>query len=376
MKKTNQTASREVIPARVSKQIRAMDPKLAGLKMPRASFNCGSAGLAFFLAEESRLNGASIKPAREIVRYFDQAARSRKTSFDFELEAGSGPSPFAVDDLAAGVYTGLAGMGYVELLVAEQSGETALREKGLARIDAAFRTHAVREFPQTELYMGTAGYIAMVHDLASRGIAHRVLDDVKEKAADRLAAHYRTNPKRDLLGAAHGTTGELLSLLLVPEVIGPKVLRKRLDAFLKQATVEGEYIAWPVRANGEVPSTMWATLCNGIVGQALIYLRAAKVLGDAHYHEAAVRASTTVHALPSGNASICCGSAGAAITLDYAGRVLGDSKWVRRAKTRLELAVRTGSEPNRFLSGEVGIAWLQTLRAKREPLHAPFLRGL
>jgi lantibiotic modifying enzyme len=375
MKQTNEAAVREVVPARISKQIRAMDPKLSTLKVPRASFNCGSAGLAFFLAEESRLNGAPIKPAREIVRYFDAGVRNRTKSFDFEQEAGS-PAPFALDDLAAGVYTGLAGLGYVELLVAKQCGEVSLRAKGLARIEAAFRAHELRTQPQPELYMGTAGFIAMVSDLASRGITDEVLDDVRNKAARRLALLYRKNPKSQLLGAAHGTTGELLSLLLVPEVLGSKTLRKRLDEFLKQATVEGTYIAWPIRAESEVPSTMWATLCNGVVGQALVYLRAAKVLGDAHYHKAAMQAATTVHALPSKNASICCGSAGASIALDYAGRVLGDSKWVRRAKTRLEFAARTGAERDRFLSGEVGIAWLQTLRAKREPLHAPFLRGL
>jgi eukaryotic-like serine/threonine-protein kinase len=371
----------ELSPAEVSKRLQSLALKDTDLEAPRASFNCGTPGIAFFLAEQVRLEGpkskaGALRAAITIARRFGHAVKNERIAFNFKLEHGA-PEVFPTESLASGVLTGHAGMGYVELLVSHQSRDASLKVKGLNRIADAYQRHERIGKPPAELYMGTAGYLAMVTDLASRGISEDVLAHITEQAAKRLLERYRMNPKTEFLGCAHGTTGELLGLLLVAERIPAKTLRKRLDDFLKLATVEGDFIAWPMRTGDPVPSSMWSTYCNGVVGQALLYLKAAQVFGDARYLDVGRRAAVTCQALPSGNASLCCGAAGAAVALAYAGVILKEPIWSRRAKARLDLAVQTQtSEPTKFLSGNPGIAWLQMLRAKREPMHMPFLRAL
>ena len=78
-------------------------------------------------------------------------------------------------------------------------------------------------------------------------------------------------------------TGELIALLLVPHALPERSLKARLDELLKLATVDGDYIAWPTHRGGPVPPPMWASFCNGVVGQTILYTRAFAVFGEEHF---------------------------------------------------------------------------------------------
>lgn len=360
-------------PPRTSKEIRS-------IAQPRVSFNLGLTGICFYTAELVRLSPegkARATLADTARRLLGAAAKESKRpgAFTFDPKLGT---ELGREELTAGVFTGLAGLGYVETLLGAASSDATLSSAGIARIERAYRAHCALGEPPGELFMGTAGYIALCTDLGARGIKSASLSRLEEDAAVRLSASYRRKSAPANLGGAHGTTGELIALLLVPDALPERSFKARLDELLKLATVDGDYIAWPSHRGGDVPSPTWASFCNGVVGQTILYARAFSVFGEERYRLAATRGAQTCFALGDANATLCCGAAGAVTALSYAGRVLEDTRYKQRSIRRLAaLGKRRSAErAHVFLQGDLGTSWLELLQSHREPLHFPFLRGL
>ncbi|APR88357.1 hypothetical protein A7982_13706 [Minicystis rosea] len=317
---------------------------------------------------------ALVEAARHLLELASRESRL-PGAFTFDPELGD---ELGRDELTAGVFTGLAGLGYVETLLGAALDDARLRDAGIARIERAYRKHCALAAPSGELFMGTAGYLALATDLGARGITGTSLTRVMAEAADRLGARHRRKTEPMNLGAAHGITGELLALLLIPDALPRPALEARLDELLSLATVEGDYIAWPILRGGEVPSPVWASFCNGVAGQTMLYARAFSVLGEDRYRTAALLGARTCFALAHGNATLCCGGGGAVTALALVGRALADSSFKRRSARRLAALEIQGSETcsRLLLQGDLGISWLGLLRAHREPIHFPLLRGL
>lgn len=354
--------------------------EIRSIAQPRVSFNLGLTGICFYTAELVRLSPegkARATLADTAKRLLAAAARESKRpgAFTFDPELGA---ELGREELTAGVFTGLAGLGYVETLLGATLADATLSSAGVARIERAYRAHCALAEPPGELFMGTAGYIALCTDLGARGIESASLSQIEGDAAVRLSASHRRRSAPASLGGAHGVTGELIALLLAPRALPARSLKARLDELLKLATVDGDYIAWPTHRGGHVPPPMWASFCNGVVGQTILYARAFSVFGEERYRLAATRGARTCFDLGGANATLCCGAAGAVTALFYAARALEDPRYKRRSQRRLAALVerRSGERSHVFLQGDLGTSWLELLRAHREPLHFPFLRGL
>ena len=360
-------------PPRSSTEIRS-------IAQPRVSFNLGLTGICFHAAELVRLSPEG--PARaafadEAKRLLGVAAREskRQGAFTFDPKLGG---ELGREELTAGVFTGLAGLGYVETLLGAAVADARLRAAGIARIERTYRAHCALGQPPGELFMGTAGYVALCTDLGARGIASASISRIEADAAARLSERHRRRSEPSNLGGAHGMTGELIALLLAPHALPERSLKARLDELLKLATVDGDYIAWPAHRGGDVPSPTWASFCNGVVGQTILYARAFAVFGEERYRLAATRGAQTCFDLGGASATLCCGAAGAVTALAYAGRVLENKLYKQRSVRRLRaLGERRSEERSHiFLQGDLGTSWLELLAEHREPLHFPLLRGL
>jgi hypothetical protein len=80
------------------------------------------------------------------------------------------------------------------LRYSQATGDRGLYAKGIDRIERAFAEHETLTSPPSELYMGTAGYIAMATDMACRGIVDARMEQVKVCAGERLSARYARRP--------------------------------------------------------------------------------------------------------------------------------------------------------------------------------------
>lgn len=347
--------------------------------MPSASFNLGMVGSVFLEVERLRLGSGcpGAHDAQSTRQHLEHAAREsmRKRAYNFpRAEAGDLREP----DLRNGVFTGEAGLGYVELIYAHHTGESSFSSRGLTRVLGAFARHENRPKAPSELYMGTAGYVALTTDLRTRGVDCAELRTVRRRAAGRLLTRHTNSLKGRNLSGGHGATGELLALSLVPEDISPQVLRSRLDDLSDVAHIDEDYVAWPVERGGRVPPPRWGSFCGGVAAQAMLFARAYVIYSERRYASMARRCAQTCLALKgSGGDSLCCGGVGSALAVERVARVLSDSglhsdacAWLERLRSPQWCS--TGS----LMQGSAGRSWLSLMLDYKEPLAFPVLSGL
>lgn len=348
-----------------------------GRELPAASFMHGRAGLAFLYAEHGRLFGdaRSVATARRLAL---DAAQVARTSAEQAFGARNAVGPFTVEDLAPGVFTGVAGIGYATAVAGAVSGDPAMLDAGERLVIDGFERHLRRTPRLSELLAGTAGFVALADDLERRGIERAAIRQMGEEAARLLTEDVSRNvAPKGALGTAHGRTGELLVLLRRART-APDALRGPLDDLRRFASRAGRFLLWPVVPGGAVPHPFWGSFCNGVVGQALLFTEAARRFGDARYRDVASGATASLLGIepPPGTArySVCCGEAGQAIALDRHGSLAASRAEKRAGRARLVLASRAPKidTPSLF-QGRAGIAWLAMLACSRQPLSFPLL---
>jgi Lanthionine synthetase C-like protein len=335
------------------------------------SFCRGGVGRAFYATETLRLTPAAINS--RVVSKIEQmltemAARRAEQALKKTTKR----------EVPLGVYLGAGGAGYVEILLGDVAGRDEIRVRGIARMKETFEALMARDQVETELFAGTAGYVAAITDLESRGLFERGLCAIKMRAVETLVRKYDTRMPiiHQHLGAAHGATGELIALLLEPAALGEARLHALLMEHLSLATIDGEFIAWPSQSGGEVPSSLWPSFCNGIAGQAILYAAAAAHFGDASFVRAAVLSGNTCFRLQTANASLCCGLAGMAAALGHCEATLKRPNDRRRVQTRVTQLQQNLDGPLEFLQGRLGLEWTALVRAQEKKVHYPLLRAL
>jgi hypothetical protein len=225
----------------------------------------------------------------------------------------------------------------------------------------------------TELFGGAAGLACAAADLADRApmleaeslrtLESRraaLLGRVHERLAEPIASR---DGGRAALGLAHGVAGELWALVRGGRARSPHV-DARLGELAGLGKAEGDAALTPAHVGGRMISDLSSTLCNGVPGQALLWLDVAS--------EQARPICVATFVLRSGLGSICCGLAGHAIVLERYGGLAGDPQFQRRARDRLRQAVALCSaaealDPGLSLwHGAPGIALVAAMRRAGE----------
>jgi hypothetical protein len=338
-----------------------------------ASFLHGRTGLAFFYAEHFFTTGerSSLERARgHLLAARASAEAGAAEAFGF----GDGPQPFPLPQVEAGVFTGWGGIGYTMVLVGAAAADAELRDAGAKIFGDAFARHTSLRLRYSELFLGTAGYVAASDDLRRRGAGSAATEGVGDEAARLLVDDVATPvAKGALLGAAHGRTGELLALVRRSDRV-PERVRARIDELRSMGRRAGGFVLWPDSSGGKVPGWLWSSFCNGAVGQTLLFAEASRAYDDPRYREAAAGAAESVRSLEAPpQATLCCGEAGQAVALHRYGMLLGSDDDVRASGARVRVAASRlmSLDPIDLFQGQAGVALLALRAAARQPLFMP-----
>lgn len=153
------------------------------------------------------------------------------------------------------------------------------------------------------------------------------------------------------LGFAHGVAGLLFRALRLDDaqVIDATSLRRHLDWLAAQRVELDGGARWPARLGQEVADT-WvaASLCNGSLGHAVLFLEAAVRMRDERYVDIAHQALTATADEERFGLGFCCGHAGRAMVVSRFLRLglrLGDAEGscLERLWARLPAAVHEGA---------------------------------
>ena len=109
--------------------------EIRSIAQPRVSFNLGLTGICFYTAELVRLSPAGkarATLAEAAKRLLGVAAKESKRPGAFTFDPELGPE-LSREELTAGVFTGLAGLGYVETLLGAALADATLSAAGVAR---------------------------------------------------------------------------------------------------------------------------------------------------------------------------------------------------------------------------------------------------
>ncbi len=273
----------------------------------------------------------------------------------------------------AGLYTGVAGIGFVLEEVFKATGRPGYREGALRCVRLI--SHASEQkgwCPVTDIISGRAGaglfmlYAARNMDLEEAGsaaarIGRSLLEDgIPENGGmkwpiERGGAFFMPN-------FSHGTAGVCFFLVSLYKETGE-------DAFLEGALAGARYLEKVTNRNGLIfhhepggENLFYLGWCHGPPGTARLYYMLWKVTGDKHWLEALHRAAEAVmqsgvpEKRPPGfwnNAGVCCGSAG------VAGFFLSLHK-VTGAKEYLVFARRAAEDMlSRGMRDDNGLKWVQ-----------------
>jgi hypothetical protein len=228
---------------------------------------------------------------------------------------------------------GLAGVFFVRALVAHSRGDVRVRDRSLRRFEELSRQSLAGK---PELYNGSSGCLAATAILASQ-IGGRRLEELGRDLSRALSGRAVQAgegkdglllwPELQGIGLAHGSAGPHLALLLWASVSGsplPEGLAPSLLALLAAADREPERVSRDERYHG--------LLCNGFTGLAYLGAKAARVLGDPRFVDAARSALGRVLGAIPEQPGLCCGRAGVASACLALARVDPDGPWRERAR--------------------------------------------
>ncbi len=251
------------------------------------------------------------------------------------------------DQLPAGLYTGLLGIGYALAQIGETLGSGALIERALDLAEAG--ATAPLDPTQTDVLAGSAGIIP---GLVTLGVqfdrpdfldhATRHADFLVEQAIETPTGVAWPNPMRGeppLLGYSHGTAGYALALAEIDHVRPDARHAKTARAALKheRSLFNAQVCNWPdLRTNPTEPNaaphypTAW---CHGAAGIGLARVRLSELLGDTAELTAELDAG-----LQTASASLVAQQSGVISDFSYCHGSIGN------AELLLEIALKTGRD--------------------------------
>lgn len=345
-----------------------------------ASLTVGALSGAYYALCDAR---EELETRSTRVREWIERAESEVKNCDIAFDVPNN-AYFVRHHLESGLATGRGGFGYIRVQLAAQTGDRALLARGLAELVASWRAQRATEDPPTELFMGASGYLRGAsilleeHRNALSAAQREILEIIRREALAATCERYEGRALRDAndsLGFAHGVTGEVYALVRAHDA-PDELVRRLVDELAAQATKEGTLVAWPTQRDGDVPSPMWSSLCNGVVGQTLVFAHAYRRWGELRHKELAEQCGHTLVQLRNPTAHLCCGAAGQAFGMFTLARVLGSKTWLGRARRRLQVAFALNQRlPPNFMQGSFGLGWLaeRILRPKADYPRHPLL---
>jgi len=324
----------------------------ASQEPPHLNLARGSAGVAYALLHASkRLNDPDLLPlARRWV--------------DWSLAQSGKPDAFAAcvfegAIVNAGLFYGMAGLHYVDALVAGAMHDNARVTNALGAWQALpAPPHSILH----DVMSGGAGRLLGITRLklefpnspldATSNYLYALLCDTRPSEVTRL-------------GMAHGLGGYYFSLLEWATLSGdalPSWFWPDLDLLIEDAEWSGPTAKWPVERGAPTESHRYMhTWCNGAPGLALLWARAYETTAETRFLELAGGCGRHVLAAVPYLSHLCCGKAGAAYALLALSRIEPDEPWKSFA---LELAARAirherlDSRNESLLEGRAGLLCL------------------
>ena len=248
-----------------------------------------------------------------------------------------------------------------------------------------------RRGEESDVFLGTAGALLAAAEIEGHLPGRMPGQFIRKLQADcgselqRLLAQSRREPV--LLGMAHGVAGYLLALEAGQAAFGLRIkssLRSRcLEKIrLEQLQASDRASLWAARTGAhETGDHSW---CHGGPGIGLSLVCGYKLTGNQQYVELALLAlNGTFQFDVEASAIFCCGRAGRAQILIEAFRILGDEKWLRRARSVAKrdgpLSIRTHARrryTRGFHQGRLGLQYLRWRLEHPMELPLPGLGGL
>jgi lantibiotic modifying enzyme len=356
----------------------------------------GVAGISLFLSDYHRVTGEAV--AREL------AAGALRWCAALQRPAG-GMAPFGMH-LPQSLYAGLAGLGLAWLRLALGSGDRRALDQAAA---LGTRLAGAALGPWAELGRGCLGEGLFLlrlweatgdetHLAGARRRAEWLRDGTLRdgRGCHWLRVREPGNPRRRSLTGLHaGSAGIGYFLLAIYLATGEpgwaSLAREAADTLLRQARPDrpaGWGLSWPYEIGGDDPARcQW---CAGAPGIGFFFARAAEVLGEPAYLDAARSAAATTVAFGDvrRNPSQCHGLSGSAEVFLALYRLTAEPAWLAQAHdfARRALAYRTATtagetwqadEPGHsspdFFCGAAGVGHFYLRLLDPQGLRVPFL---
>lgn len=314
---------------------------------PTASVYYGAAGIALALLTAAvATDDGELLAAADV--WASRAESASRTAAGFVDESiGLGAERVG----RWGVLAGRPGVAAVRALVAGSTGDDASADaatKAFVRLGSQAAARGVEPSFRGDLVNGVPGLLvatAALYDAAPGESARAVLRRLGDRLDARLAAEREPGPLAPgtLLGMAHGVAGGVFASLRWAAATGTAPREWALDALDRLALLvrrDGEAASYPISVDGP-PG--WPGWCHGSAGHVLTWCLAAEATGvDGHRDLAAALARGLVARGPAiaGDGGLCCGSAGVALALATAARVLDDATLRRHARALAAAAVQ------------------------------------
>lgn len=327
---------------------------------PLATVSRGVAGLAWFLTEAARIFDRA--------RYLDAARALIEVARNLAVDPQVAFGKRAYDrdyGIFGGLYTGAAGLSWVEALIADVADDRDARNRALREWRRQWSR--TRRRGHLSMLSGAAGFAEASADALEQfgqldAQERALLADMGQQAVEALlrgaARPMMETPGVRPRALAFGRAGELYALLRwVPR--DPATLGElgALSAF---------HAAHPIAPNDPLA----ASWCNGVTGLVRLWLRAHKCLRDADSGDRASALLEELMGLAPGAPGLCCGIIGQALILHDFGRAAGSPKLDGAVRTLTRAAVARASGPSLML-GKTGVAFAALAMARADVRRPP-----
>jgi hypothetical protein len=308
----------------------SFDQFVASQEAPRLNLAHGSAGIAYALLHASRRLGNHELLA--LARRWIDWSLAQSDAVD-AFVAGELDRDLAND---SSLFWGIAGLHFVDALVADAMNDVARATKAI---------NAIRALP--------APPRAILHDLMSGGPGRLLgvsrlnaelpgapLDATGRRQYERLCDARPSEVTK--LGMAHGLGGYYFALLEWATRSGdalPHWFWADVEQLVADAEWSGLTVRWPIQRGTPAASYMHSW-CNGGPGLALLWAKAYEATTDRRFLELAHGCGRHILSAPQYLSQICCGMAGQAYALLALSRLEPENPWRSVAVALAARAIR------------------------------------
>jgi lantibiotic modifying enzyme len=317
----------------------------------------GSAGVASFLVQAGR--------SLEEPLFLDAADRWLLVSSERAAVHGFGArgSSYQLDGHHDAFFVGPASLAWVTADLADARGDIPAREAAVERL-ASLLGAGIERSISLDLTRGLSGHLEAVAECRRRCTAFSAREDrlLNEIAAVSLArvldglGEDQQLERSPGVGFAHGWPGAVWAAIhWAPD---DDRVKSAVEKLISLCEIDADIAFWPpsvLRAGRD--TALASSWCNGVAGMAQLFCRAHRTRPDGA-RRAVLEACVVTLARPLPmDASLCCGSAGVALTLHDAADCLSAQPEVRPlVEANLRRAMRaTDLGSPRLFRGAAGI---------------------